>query len=166
MGPSEVAGMIGVSPVTIRAWSDQFARFLSPTGAGGDGRHRAFTETDVRVLYFVRQAKASGQKSNDIFATLTRLETTDDLISLPMPDESPRADMPVMAIATADERTKALLREIVMKDERIAELVAERHAERDDRERLLREIADLQREIGSLSTELRLYQEGRLKPKE
>ncbi|RME83436.1 MAG: MerR family transcriptional regulator [Caldilineae bacterium] len=63
--PSEVAQRLGISPATLRRWSQQFGEFLSnnasTTGTGNSGRsHRRYSVEDVVVLERIQQMLQKG----------------------------------------------------------------------------------------------------------
>lgn len=186
MKPSDVSSMIGVSSVTIRKWSNEFASYLSPTGAGGDGRHRDFTETDVRVLKVIKELRDGGRTRRDIETALETAIAQGTINDVPLPDGSLRtAKVPMIPTAAADAAlnmsNSSLLREIAFLEARIQEMKDERAAieaqmkeERFEREKLLREIgqsrSDLLREINeaqsalaAANAELDLWRKGRIK---
>src|SRR5215207_369302 len=76
MKPTELARWLGISPATIRLWAGgEFARYLSPTGAGGDGRWRVFSEQDARIMALVNTMKQQGIQRAELHAELQRLES-------------------------------------------------------------------------------------------
>lgn len=186
MKPSDVSTMIGVSSVTIRKWSNEFASFLSPTGAGGDGRHRDFTETDVRVLKLIKELRDGGRTRHDIEMSLQNALDQGTIDDIPLPESAAHvARVPMIPTAAADAAlnvsNSSLLREIAFLETRIQEMKEERAAieaqmkeERFEREKLLREIgqsrSDLLREINeaqsalaAANAELELWRKGRIK---
>ncbi|MDQ7804442.1 MerR family transcriptional regulator [Amycolatopsis sp. A133] len=54
--PGKVAGLLGVSPVTLRSWSTRYG-IGPPAGAG---RHRRYTDADVRRLQHMQRLVARG----------------------------------------------------------------------------------------------------------
>jgi len=167
MKPSDIASVISVSPVTVRAWSSEFSRFMSMTGAGGGGRHRDFTDTDLKVLYYIKIQKGAGRHGDEIAAALASMQAAGEFNNLPLPDEkSYHAEMPVLPAAVVDETRRALMRENAVLQERIDQLEAKLDEDRDDREKLLREIGDLTADLRAAQQLIELYEEGRLKPKE
>jgi DNA-binding transcriptional MerR regulator len=166
MKPSDVATIINVSPVTVRAWSTEFAQWMSPTGAGGDGRHRDFTDTDIKVLFYIKTQKASGRNPDEIAAALTSMQGAGEFNNLPLPNENYHAEMPVLPAAVVDETRRALMRENAMLQERINQLESKLEAQQADRERLLRELGDIRADLKVAETLLDLYKTSKLKPDE
>lgn len=59
--PGEAAKVLGISPATLRRWSQRFAPFLSADAQGGEGGlHRRYTEADLRVLEIAKGLLAQG----------------------------------------------------------------------------------------------------------
>jgi methanogenic corrinoid protein MtbC1 len=58
--PGKVAELLGVSPVTLRSWS---ARYGIGPPAGGAGRHRRYSDADVRRLQRMQRLVARGMPS-------------------------------------------------------------------------------------------------------
>jgi DNA-binding transcriptional MerR regulator len=64
--PSEVASQLGVSPSTLRRWSNEFADFLSdaagrPESEAGKTAHRRYLDEDLETLMAVKGLLAEGQ---------------------------------------------------------------------------------------------------------
>lgn len=161
MKPSDVSTRVGISSVTVRSWSNQFARFMSPTGAGGDGRHRDFSDVDVRVMYYIKTEKARGQTGDEIAQSLASLQANGALEDLPMPDDRHLSDVPMLPVAAAEEARKLLLAQIATLENRVGSLerqiAAEQAGRRTDNERLLREMNTMQSDLTEARTLLRLY---------
>ena len=66
----QAAEMLGVTNETIRIWSREFDRHLSPGANPVKGRHRTFTRTDIEVLALVADLKNEGLRLEDIHANL------------------------------------------------------------------------------------------------
>jgi DNA-binding transcriptional MerR regulator len=153
MRSKELAERLGISPVTLRQWSGEFARHLSPGAQSaqsptGNPVHRNYSEEDLAVL---RRAKAL------LAAGLTFAEANRRLCEEPAADERvPTAVEPAVrpdgaaflqamqqtmaaAIAAKDEALRSKDETIRSKDETIASL-RETLAAKD------RHLADVQRE--------------------
>jgi len=65
-----VCTLFRVSPETARTWAEEFSQYLSPVANPGTGRHRQFTDEDMRVLSLVSQMKRDNLTFNDIHAAL------------------------------------------------------------------------------------------------
>lgn len=160
MKPSDVSRRIGLAPATVRAWSNQFARFFSPTGAGGEGRHRAFTEHDIAILNFIKAQKSSGATSDEVMIRLESLAAS-DYADLPTAPESINvASVPMIPTIAADRELdaerRALYREIQFLRQQIDQLKAENAADRES-------VVSLTGRLASAETELELWRSGRLK---
>lgn len=164
MKPHEVAKQLGVKPVTVRSWSDVFGEYLSPTGAGGDGAHRDFSEDDLRVLYFIKREKDNGRQAEQIKSTLVAMLPGDELRNLPLPTTKIEAEVSVVPAIMVDETRKALMRENAALQEQIAKLERQLTDERSDKESLLRQLADMNGQLQRALLMAELYEQGRLKP--
>lgn len=167
MKPSEVAGLLSMAATTIRAWSQEFGDFLSPTGAGGEGRHRDFSDLDVRILGFVQEQKRAGRPGHEIRIALQQLQAI-DWESLPYVAERPNVAKVAMvpeaaAHAALDAERRSLLREIVFLQEQNSELQARLEAKEAALEQKNDQILELTRRLTEVDTELKFYREGRLK---
>lgn len=159
MKSSAVVAALDMADSTLRKYANQYKEYLSSDGAGGSGRHRDYTEHDVRVLKLIRDMKLQNVADEDIDVTLRslqaggwdRLPALDDHVQSIIPQ--PGALIAANADRSAMQREIDLLREMLEKSDA-------------DREKLLGKIEDLQRQIGEQSVELRFWREGRLKPKE
>jgi DNA-binding transcriptional MerR regulator len=168
MKPSEVAKILGMAATTIRAWSQEFGDFLSPTGAGGEGRHRDFSDLDVRILAFVQEQKRAGRPGYEIRFALQQLQAI-DWEGLPYVSERPNfAKVPVIPEAAAhaalDAERRSLLREIVFLQEQNNNLQVRLEAKDAVLEQKTAQILELTRRLSEVDTELKFYREGRLKP--
>lgn len=59
-----------ISAETVRNWCDEFTEYLSPTAIPGKGKHRNFTEDDMRVFDLIAQMKGQGLTYEQIHASL------------------------------------------------------------------------------------------------
>jgi len=67
---TEAARMFRVSRETIRSWTRQFAKHLSPLAQGGGGRHRQYNDDDLTVLALVSEMRDYNHAYEDIAASL------------------------------------------------------------------------------------------------
>src|SRR5258707_13542651 len=65
-----IMSLFKVSKETVRNWSQEFSTYLSPTASPAAGRHRQYSEDDLRVFALVHQMKGEGQLFEDIHASL------------------------------------------------------------------------------------------------
>jgi DNA-binding transcriptional MerR regulator len=175
MRTKELADWLGLATATIRLWAkdEEFGRYLSPGGAGGDGRRRAFNDIDARVMAHIARLKAQGFDRDELYVALDQLKNGDWEEVPPMPP-APPGMKPILMVPQSTAETavtsqrQALLKEIVFLQERIEELKSELVEEKErgiaDRERLLREIGDVRSKLADSEAELRLWRSGRLKP--
>ena len=174
MKPHDVALRLKIAPSTVRQWAAEYREFMSPHAAGGEGRHRSFTELDMRVLYFIREAKDRNQRFEEIAPVLKNLQD-DAWTDLPfIPEEQNMASVPMVPEAAAqgalDAERRSLLREISFLHEQFRGREAVYREQIQNKDMQLKEqherIATLMRELGEVDVELRLYRAGRLKPEE
>lgn len=174
MKPHDVAFRLKIATSTVRLWSAEYREFMSPHAAGGGGRHRSFTELDIRVLYFIKEAKDRNQRYEEIEPVLRQLREN-SWADLPYIAEEPNmASVPMVPEAAAhgalEAERRSLLREITFLHDQFREREEAYREQLQSKDVQLREqherIATLMREIGEVDVELKLYRSGRLKPEE
>lgn len=166
MKPVDVAHRLNIGGSTVRAWSKEFAPFLSPTAVGGDNRRRDFTLQDVSILNVIKQMTDRNTPRDEIFAELTRLQS-DDWRELPPIMGASNEDHAITTAppsAVFQVERNALLREIATLQDATRELKSELAIERRDKEALLRELADLNGRLHAALKTIELYDSGRLQP--
>jgi DNA-binding transcriptional MerR regulator len=168
MKPNEAATILGIAASTVRAWTIQFRQYFSPSAQGGDGRNRDLTETDVKILYFIDTLKHQSVPPDEIQLRLQAAQAK-EWNDIPFPSAPPgTANVPVIPRETAEtaitSERRALLHEIGILQNRIDKLEQQVSDEQATKEKLLREMADLHRQLGEAQAELNLYRKGRLKP--
>lgn len=175
MKPSAVAAALGIAESTIRKYASEYAEFLSPSGAGGSGKHRDFAEHDVRVLKLVRDMRGENASQEDIDVTLQSLKAN-NWERLPALDDNASAILPSPgALVTAQTEKSVMQREIELLREQLdreIELLRGQFdreidrlesgakteiAKRDQR------IIELERKLARTETFLDLYKSGELK---
>jgi DNA-binding transcriptional MerR regulator len=171
--PAEAARLLQIPPATIRSWAMEYAAFLSPGGAGGSGRWKTFSDTDLRILHHINILKRGGMTSAEVQAALAVMQAN-DWQGLPQLPEAPTTvdNVPVVPTAAAEAalsaQTQALLREIQGLKERLenveAQLAEEQAARRTDTAALLRELTEVRVKLGEAELLIKLYESGRLKP--
>ena len=150
MKASAVVNALNIADSTVRKYADLYAEFLSPSGVGGAGRHRDYTEHDLRVLKLIRDMKYEHVSNEDIDATLRSLQVG-GWDRLPALNDNTKAIIPAPGAAIAAQSNReALVREIEIWRE-MAEKAA---ADRDE----------LLGKLHRAETMLELYESGRLKP--
>jgi DNA-binding transcriptional MerR regulator len=173
MKAGQLAKWLNIGRSTITSWTTgDYQDFFSPGARGGSGQDRHFTENDVRVMRFIAEARRSNIPIDEIIIALRRMQINDWTGLPPMPDAPPSAEFPVVPAAAADAQIdaerRAFLREIAMLQGRVDQLERqireEQSARRDEIERLLREREEMRATLASAETELRLWQQGRLRP--
>jgi DNA-binding transcriptional MerR regulator len=169
MKPVDVAKQLNIGGSTVRAWSKEFGEFLSATAAGGDNRRRDFNLQDVQILSLIKQRSDHNTPRDEITAELSRLQA-DDWRELPPLTASSEENNPSALVSMATAQTaitlerQALLREISTMQNTVRELKTELATEREDKEKLLREISELNGKLQRALTLVELYEKGRLKP--
>lgn len=154
MKSNAIVALLGIADSTLRKYAKEYADYLSPTGnVGGAGRHRDYTEHDVRVLKLVCDMKAQKIGNDDIEVTLQSLQAG-GWDRLPALDDKAQALVPVPgAMVAAQADRSAMQREIDILREML-DRVEQRLADRDD----------LVKRLAEAETMLKLYESGRLKP--
>lgn len=111
-----VCVLFGVAPETVRNWSEEFSRHLSVTANPGKGRHRNFTEEDMRVFALIADQKNQGLTYDDIHGALDNGQRG-EAPALP-PDE-------VQALVTTDQKHQTAI-QIQQLENQIVKLQRER----------------------------------------
>src|SRR5215207_3363220 len=172
MKPHDVAFRLKIATSTVRQWAAEYREYMSPYAAGGAGRHRSFTELDVRVLNFIKEAKQRNQRHEEIEPVLNQLREG-AWADLPfIPEEPNMASVPMVPEAAAhgalEAERRSLLREITFLHEQFREREEAYREQLQNKDVQLREqherIATLMRQLGEVDVELKLYRSGRLKP--
>lgn len=153
MRASQICASLDIADSTLRKYAVEYVDYLSTSGAGGNGRHRDYTDHDVRVLKLINDMKRANQSEENIEVTLASLQAG-DWERLPKLDESTAAIIPSPASMVAINQDRAVMqKEIDMLREQITDL----KAERADRDELIRRLAIAEHD-------LKLYESGRLRP--
>jgi DNA-binding transcriptional MerR regulator len=144
--PQELADLLNLSPATIRKWaSEDYGEYLSPTGQGGQGARRSFTEHDARIIAWIAVMKRENIQAKDILATLKTCQDANWKSLPPIPqatmEGSPIAVMPREAV---EEKL------IALKEHYELQLVAIQK----ERNQLQDELVTKQRELDLKSSEL------------
>ena len=157
----------------MRNWIDrpELSAYFSPGALGKHGgTQRILTESDILVLNTIRTFRSSGTHSwTDIARKLDGGERTQEFASNAI-SADPRtipvtqAEQSARAMATVAERDAALVR-VDELENKVIELemkITQAETERDEmKEGLLREIAELNREVGRLQGRLEMHEENR-----
>lgn len=143
---AQTAATFKVTAQTIRRWTEDFRKFLSPGASPEQGRTRLFSDADMEVLALVAVLKAEGKQTEDIVAALAAGE---------------RGQMQQLATVGNMANIEAIKQRISnleqeLEEERARRLEAEKGRAKaegwaEGREQLLRErIQELEREIAHL----------------
>jgi DNA-binding transcriptional MerR regulator len=153
---TEVAVMIGVSPSTVRNYSNQLeihpylSDFAARRGPYKDAKERRYTLDDVMVLNTVKVHKA--ETWTDIVAVLDTGKRDELPESASLVLAETRADM-FQVLARARERIVAQEEQLEELEQKLAQ---EQTARREDIERLVKEREDMREEIGGYKLLLKL----------
>lgn len=71
---SVVAQIFSVAKETVRKWAVEFADELEPNANPGEGRQRAFSDSDLEILALISEMKSQGKLYIDIHAALAQGE--------------------------------------------------------------------------------------------
>ncbi|MEO8394566.1 MAG: MerR family transcriptional regulator [Chloroflexota bacterium] len=162
MKSSAAVTLLNMAESTIRKYANEYIDFLSPSGTGGGGKHRDYTDHDVRVLKLIRDMKTQHVKTDDIDITLRSLQSGgwDRLPALDTPLES-IIPAPV-ALSAANKDRDIMKREIELLNQQIVTVKTDAQTtidRKDDR------INELERKLARAELKLELYESGDLKPK-
>lgn len=145
-----VAEQLGVSVSTVRAWSNEFAPFLTPsaqaaTTPDGTPVQRRYTEADLAVLAHVKRLLDQNATFDEVRRRLAGM-TPEELAAMPAEsDEAEQITSSTAIIPTAwlGQLQDAQRLALAAKDETISELRARVADLAADKERLQREIDSL-----------------------
>lgn len=172
MKPLDASKALNIGASTLRNWTaNDFRMFFSEGAQGGSGRARNLNEQDLRVLAFIDQQKKQSVSTDEIYEALRQMQAN-DWRNLPDLNDMPQgvASFPVVPAAAAEAalsaERKALMREIGFLQERVEELEDKLADERENSDRQLRELSELNGKLQRALTLVELYEDGRLKPKE
>ena len=116
--PKHIEAAFGISSATVRNWSAEFTRHLSPTARPGKNKHRTYTDDDLSVFVLVSQMKNEGSTFADIHVALDAGQR----------GELPDMDTNTLALRHAD---KALIAQVDLLQKDLAEIRTERDTLRE-----------------------------------
>lgn len=103
--PSEVAERLGVSPSTLRRWSQQFEPFLSEAASASDddsSKHRRYLEDDLDTLITIKDLLAEGcsydQVRGQLLAERPGPEDDADVYAVVASSETAATALPLVAV--------------------------------------------------------------------
>jgi DNA-binding transcriptional MerR regulator len=161
-----VCVLFGVAPETVRNWTEEFLRYLSPTANPGKGRHRGFSEEDMKVFALIADMKKQGRVYDDIHAALRNGQRgeapalpADEMQALLITDQKHEFALQIQRLETEIGRLQQERDEVVSqlqptRDENIRlqarlEAAQERiQALSEQLEKERRRVEDLNREVG------------------
>jgi DNA-binding transcriptional MerR regulator len=171
-----ICQLFNVTPPTVRSWTEEFGAYLSEGARTSAGRHRLFTDEDLRVFSFVSQMRRNNEATFVEIETLLKAGQRGELpLFINTQKEEPEtiekesqlvlqlqylqqvitgleqeraALLPMRDEVTRLQALKAADEKLMeAKDKRIAELAAELKAAQD-------EIRKLDREMGRLESRI------------
>lgn len=121
------ATLLRVSRETVRLWAEEFSRHLSDLASPGEGRHKQFTDNDLRILRTIADLKRSGSTFADIHTAI---------------DDGRIADSPDMSVLSPLGSTTAL----TILERRVNDLTSELEATKAERDNARALLLPLERE--------------------
>ena len=149
ISPRQAAELLGVSPPTIRRWSNCFANSLSADASPERGRHRHYTEEDIEVMAKAKELLASGLTYERV-AQLLAVEAKGPSESKSLLPTVLPAEPPLSLVRKAmgfDEATSRALQIISERDGQLAGALQTIVDQRVEIEKLRKRIDDLERRI-------------------
>lgn len=114
--PKQVADQLGISPATLRLWSNKFQSLLSPaaqrsTTETGTSAQRRYSDQDVRFFHRAKQLLGEGKTYEETLAILTEEGVPDpDIVNEPLPEApAEEVDSETSAVALRSEMQIALI---------------------------------------------------------
>ncbi|HLA42128.1 MAG TPA: MerR family transcriptional regulator [Aggregatilineales bacterium] len=176
LNTTQIAALFQVSHETVRIWCAEFERHLSPRANPGRHQKRIFTGEDMTILALIAAYKNDGLTFQDIHASLDNGERgepppipdEDDIEGLIPQETGKRLVVKIQQLEEEledaheeNERLKAQLEETQrtsLRHEVRAEMLHEQLEKIEVRmQKLLDERAQLEREIGSMQSDLRRH---------
>jgi len=133
--PENVRDMLGKSTETIRKWSIEFEKFLTPGARSIQaGQHRFYEEDDLRVFFYVKQNRDLGIPFDSIWAAL---------------DQGDRAVLPSGVVLASNPNNRMQILETT-----VIELQNTLAQERGEKIAIERQLAEAKAEIKALNREI------------
>jgi DNA-binding transcriptional MerR regulator len=173
---TQLAAALHVSQETIRLWCEEFERYLSPRANPGNRQKRNFISDDIEVLTLVAELKHEGLTFSSIHAALDNGERGE--VPLVLRGESSESDG--LILRESEKRLTQQIQQLQLQLQEFKALVEQLQEERDEAKRIgfrhevraeilaeqlekterrVRELLDerskLEREIGSMESDLR-----------
>jgi len=148
-----IQSLFDISPQTVRAWANEFAQYLSVDASPSLGRHRVFTEDDLKVFALVKEMKDEKKLYDDIHLSLqsgARGEMPslpdDDLVDLVATKQGIQLlnnlRMLMAKMSEIDRRFNQL--ESTVKDREVQDLRQQLKENQDEKMELMRQIGRLE----------------------
>lgn len=144
-----VARLFDTTSETIRVWTIEFARYMSPTAVPDQGRHRRFTDDDLKVLALIAAMKAEGLLFEDIHVALASGQRAEPPITDTALQQIPQTSYLDQLRIERDE----LLLQLSDIQTRYARLEGRLEQTTTEKETLRMELAALREEVARLNRE-------------
>jgi DNA-binding transcriptional MerR regulator len=166
----DIQALFNIAADTVRVWSDEFSKYLSPLATPESGKHRVYNDEDLKVFALVSEMRDKKMGYEEIHAALQNGQRGDvpEIASTRAIEYRAEQQLQLAQHTIAELREQLSLaeaRQQNLHDEniklqadadnarsRIDELTAERNEYQD-------EIKQLQREIGRLEAHLEIEKE-------
>ena len=146
-----------VAAETVRNWCEEFERHLSPTASPGKGKHRNFSDEDMRVFALIADMKQQGMTYDAIHVALDNGQRGDapqlppeEMHDLIVSEEKKQVTMEIEML----QRSLALVaQERDDLKQKLASLEAEVQPVKDENIRLSTRVEEMQQRIQTLAEE-------------
>lgn len=156
MKPGYVSQLLDIPDPTLRKWSIDYGQYLSVQARGGDGRKRNYDEQDIKIILWVRDLKAANTAEDAIHASLKMMQAN-GWHNLPELPPSPPGMDPIAVIPreAAEAQSKGLREAWAIErkqlTDKIEELEQRLKVSDENREVILKEMAEIRERLGVLS---------------
>ena len=143
-----VVDLFQTSTSTVRRWSAEFSRHLSPYANPGKGNERQYTDDDLRVFAYVHRRTAAGipVKQIDLELDTANLPTLAEFIRgvSAVPDDT--LVMGLTGFVTSNQNTQRLISETLDRIADSVDVAVQLDALRREVDELRRRVVDLERQ--------------------
>ena len=159
--PAAVASIVGCSKPALRSYTATYSAHYSDSATPGIGQTRQYTESDIKLTSFIYTRSATGHTHQDTLKALADGELSNYTYTMPerstATTDGPGDDMGVSTAIVPAERLHAALTLLQDAQRREAAAVEAGQAAQT-------RINELERELGSVSGELRAIKAHRRRP--
>jgi DNA-binding transcriptional MerR regulator len=179
MNFSTLAQLLDVDPSTVRRWASVYKEFFSPSSRPAQGKSRALTDHDVRVISLISSLRDAGLDLEGVRKRLNEMQADNwnDLPSIPDEWQRVAGTIPLdvaqaragemMTIAALQMEVKHLTAALESAQKRVDDLVAELQAKgalEAENTRLQLELSEARGAVQKYEAQLAGYSLGRSKP--